>query len=295
MNFKNVESWKHFIKNKSIELGVEPHELQQAFLLECFAKKIAASKYKDDLVFKGGFIMSSIIGIDTRSTRDIDLTWKSNNYSTEEIEEIIKNLNKIDIGISINFEIKNIKESSKPNGSTGFQVTLNGTYETMWLSMKLDISNGTLVYPDAIQYKIKSNFDNQLIEVKSYSIENIIAEKFETILDRGETNGRMRDFFDIYMIQKIGYEVNRRVLCDTLSKVSIDRGTSEELYNCKNILKQIEHSDYFKTYWNDYCNIQSKANEIDLNDLFTCLYEIGNEFELYLYKIRSNQIMSRFR
>lgn len=154
--------------------------------------------------------MSSIIGVDTRSTRDIDLTWKSIDYSVNEIITIINELNEVNIGIPIYFKIQRVKENIKIEGRSSYQIILKANYEKVNLNLKLDISNGTLIYPEAIEYSIKSNFSDEYIDVKSYSIENIIAEKFETILSCGEFNGRMRDYFDLYMIKEIGYEYNEK-------------------------------------------------------------------------------------
>ncbi|MEG0077881.1 nucleotidyl transferase AbiEii/AbiGii toxin family protein [Anaerorhabdus sp.] len=282
MEFKNVDSWKQYIKRKSTQLGVTPHELQQIFLLECFAKKISKSKYRENFIFKGGFIMSSIIGVDTRSTRDIDLTWKSIDYSIDEITTIMNEVNETNIGIPIFFTIQRIKKNIKENASSSYQISLKAIYDTVTFDLKLDVTNGTLVYPDAIEYPIKSNFSEEYINVKSYAIENIIAEKLETVLSRGEYNGRMRDYFDLYMIEKIGYEYNKELLFETIIKVSKSRGTVDTIYKSIENIEKIQNSEQFKLFWGEYCNIQIKAKDIDMNHMFDFLYRLCASCKEYL-------------
>ncbi|MEG0240238.1 nucleotidyl transferase AbiEii/AbiGii toxin family protein [Anaerorhabdus sp.] len=282
MEFKNVDSWKQYIKRKSTQLGVTPHELQQIFLLECFAKKISKSKYRENFIFKGGFIMSSIIGVDTRSTRDIDLTWKSIDYSIDEITTIMNEVNEINIGIPIFFTIQRIKKNIKENASSSYQISLKAIYDTVTFDLKLDVTNGTLVYPDAIEYPIKSNFSEEYINVKSYAIENIIAEKLETVLSRGEYNGRMRDYFDLYMIEKIGYEYNKELLFETIIKVSKSRGTVDTIYKSIENIEKIQNSEQFKLFWGEYCNIQIRAKDINMNHMFDFLYHLCASCKEYL-------------
>lgn len=115
----------------------------------------------------------------------------------------------------------------------------------------------------------------EYIDVKSYSIENIIAEKFETILSRGEFNGRMRDYFDLYMIKEIGYEYNEKLLYETILKVAKYRGTLEAVFNALERIEIIQNSKQFILFWNEYCKLQSKARDINIKCMF--------EFLRYLY------------
>lgn len=226
--------------------------------------------------------MSSIIGVDTRSTRDIDLTWKSIDYSIDEITTIMNEVNETNIGIPIFFTIQRIKKNIKENASSSYQISLKAIYDTVTFDLKLDVTNGTLVYPDAIEYPIKSNFSEEYINVKSYAIENIIAEKLETVLSRGEYNGRMRDYFDLYMIEKIGYEYNKELLFETIIKVSKSRGTVDTIYKSIENIEKIQNSEQFKLFWGEYCNIQIRAKDINMNHMFDFLYHLCASCKEYL-------------
>lgn len=74
---------------------------------------------------------------------------------------------------------------------------MNAIRENTWIKIKIDISNNTLIFPNALNSKLNSLFSLKTLSLMTYPIENIIAEKYETTLDRGEHNTRMRDLFDI--------------------------------------------------------------------------------------------------
>ena len=76
MIFKNAMSYKAKIKQLAKEKGVSAQQVQQNYLIEIFLEKIAASKYKDNFIIKGGYLIGSLIGLDLRATMDLDATIK---------------------------------------------------------------------------------------------------------------------------------------------------------------------------------------------------------------------------
>lgn len=186
--------------------------MQQRYILEEFARKISKSKHKSSIVLKGGFVVSALLGIDERKTRDIDFTYNSTIYSIDKTRCIIEDICNTDADSFFKYEIASISEEQLDDHYSGYSCVLDAINGKAKLHLKLDISNNTLIYPNGIETKVHSFIDNDNIDVLSYPIENIIAEKYETTLDRGEFNSRIRDLFDVHFL----YQENHHLIDDEL-------------------------------------------------------------------------------
>lgn len=264
-----MDSWKTKMKNRAAEKKIEVTDMQQRYILEEFASKISHSEHKDNFVLKGGFVVSNLLGIDWRTTRDIDMTFKSTIYSEDEIRKILLDVINVNDDSFFQYEIENIKEGQADDGYSGFTVTINAIHGKTKLPLKLDISNNTLIYPKAIESTFKSIFDDKEIQVMSYSIENIIAEKFETTLDRGEYNTRMRDLFDIaFLMESQKHLIDNTLLAECILKVSEERHTIENLNDFDEIIRELELSDIFNKNFDAYKNHTYPGIELTLKDIF---------------------------
>lgn len=189
MSRKKIDSWKSEMRKYSKKYNLDIQEIYQRFILEEFARLISESDYNDQFILKGGFVVSTLLGFETRMTRDIDLTYKSIIYNKNEIKNIIDNIINSPYENIFSYSISNIKKAQEDDEYSGYIVTLEATLENTRFNLKLDVANNSLVYPEAIQNNLKSLFYDLDINLFTYHIENIIAEKFETTLDRGEFNG----------------------------------------------------------------------------------------------------------
>lgn len=253
MSFRNVAAWKAAMKKYAKQNNVSVTDMQQRYILDEFASKIADSPYRDYLILKGGFIVSNLLGIDSRTTKDIDLTFNSTIYSKDQIQDILIDIVNVSNDSFFKFEIESIDEGQVDDGYNGFTVMLNAVHEKTNLKMKLDISNNTLIYPRAIQFSFENKFTGEEIGVMSYCVENIIAEKFETTLDRGEYNTRMRDLFDIVMLMDTQkHLLAPQLLSECIIEVSKERGTLENLYNFEALLSDLISSPIFNKTFENY-------------------------------------------
>lgn len=189
MSRKKIDSWKSEMRKYSKKYNLDIQEIYQRFILEEFARLISESDYNNQFILKGGFVVSTLLGFETRMTRDIDLTYKSIIYNKNEIKNIIDNIINSPYENIFSYSISNIKKAQEDDEYSGYIVTLEATLENTRFNLKLDVANNSLVYPEAIQNNLKSLFYDLDINLFTYHIENIIAEKFETTLDRGEFNG----------------------------------------------------------------------------------------------------------
>lgn len=177
MEFRNIDNWKTIIKKVAAKNNVSVVDVQQRFILEEFASKIGKSEYRNSLMLKGEFVVSNLLGINNRTTRDIDLTFHSTIYSEQEIKDILNNVLSVDDNSFFYYELASLRMAQVDDHYSGFTASINAVHGKMKLTLKLDISNNTLIYPGVVSNFFESMFDNECINIMSYQIENIIAEK----------------------------------------------------------------------------------------------------------------------
>lgn len=269
MKYKNIDSWKISIKKIAKERNLDVQDVQQRFVLEEFALKIGVSDHKDILVLKGGFIVSTILGLDTRTTRDIDVTYRSSNYSQDDLIRILNDIVNTEIDTMFDYHLESIDTAQQDDNYTGIIAWFVAKQGKTEIKFKLDISNNTLIYPNALSISLKSLFSDKPIKLMTYPIENIIAEKIETTLDRGEFNGRMRDLVDIYLLMG-NYEflIDRKLLANTIVEVSRDRGTLANLKEFSEIIQTLSNSKIFNTHFSAYIEDNYTDTNITLEQVF---------------------------
>ena len=242
---------------------------------------ISHSDYKEKFVIKGGFVVSTILGFETRMTRDIDLTYNTTIYSEKEMENIINNIVSSPYNSIFNYTIINIKKSQKDDIYPAYIITIEARLDSAKFDLKLDVANNTLINPKAIENNLISLFSDEKINVYTYQLENIIAEKFETTLDRGEFNGRIRDLFDIYFLfTKNNSLIDKNILTTSILAVSDDRGTLGNLENYTTIRGNLINSNIFNQNFIKYRNIQYPDSNLNLTDImivFDNIYQLVKE------------------
>lgn len=275
MTKRNIDSWKHEMRLFSGKNNLDIQEVYLRFILEEFAKLISHSIYREQLILKGGFVVSTILGFETRMTRDIDLTYKSIIYNENEIKVIINNIINTPYESIFKYSISNIKKAQEDDEYSGYIITLDAILENTKFNLKLDVSNNTLIYPEAIQSNLQSLFNEEDIPLYTYRIENIIAEKFETTLDRGEFNGRIRDLFDVYFLMtRYTHIIAQNILTDSILAVSQDRKTLNNLDLYDDIKHNLLNSKIFNQNFMKYKNLQYPKYDISLKDIFKIFDDI---------------------
>jgi len=283
MKYSNVDQWKSRMRVLAKEKGIDVQQMQQRYVLEEFARKIGKSKYKDSIVFKGGFVVSALLGIDERKTRDIDFTFSSTIYSIGQIEEVLKEIVSTEIDAFFDYEIVCISEEQLDDYYSGFSCMITAVREKTRLYLKVNVSNNTLIYPESIEMQLHSFIDEETIDVMTYPIENIIAEKYETTLDRGIFNSRMRDLFDIYYLFTNNHHlIDDTLLVKTIIAVSNDRNTYSNLLDVDEILKELLESRIFRANFESYKRNNYVYKEETLEDIFYVFRKINDLIQLEL-------------
>lgn len=263
---------KDKLKNIAIKRNIDFNTLLRLYMYDRFIERLAVSKYRDNFILKGGFYLSTLFGLESRFTKDIDTAIKDANFTKENVEKMIKSIIAIDIndGALISFiEIDNIREEDQYGG---FRATLNVKVDSIRENFQIDIATGDPITPKPIVYKYRPILGESFVNVWSYNIETVIAEKLETILRRAEANSRIRDYYDIYLIYTKGWN---HVKIDDLRK-AIDKTFEKRNYtgDIEEAITILKNSEIIKNRWNLYKKKYEYANDIDYEEIMKCVEEI---------------------
>lgn len=191
---------KNIISKKAKGNNTLSIQYYQMFFFEQILMRIANSKYKHNIILKGGLLLSSIIGEDLRTTKDMDATLKSIPLDKKTIEHIFNEILNIDLDDDISFEILDIRDIRKEDEYGGFQLNVLAKLEKVRVNLFIELTTGDIITPKEINYKYRSKFDEKIINIMAYTIETVIAEKFHALISRGTDNTRMKDYYDLFML-----------------------------------------------------------------------------------------------
>lgn len=150
----------------------------------------------------------------------------------------------------------------------------------MNIPMKIDITTGDKITPRQIDYGYKFMFEEKNVLVKAYTLETILAEKYETVLRRNIGNTRARDFYDLYILMKIKKnEIRWNILKEAVLATSEKRGSLEELKEYREIIEEMRKSDFLRRIWTRYTEENTYSEGIDFEDTLNIILEIGMALE----------------
>ena len=271
---------KDLVRNLSKKKSADAQILMRNYMMERFLERISLSEYKNQFILKGGMLVAAMVGLDARATMDLDATIKGTNVSVEDVEMIISKIISIPLNDGVLFRIKRISEIMEEADYPGVRVSMETKFDGVITPLKIDISTGDIITPREIKYNFNLMFENRTIEVWAYNLETVLAEKLETVISRNVTNTRMRDFYDIYILQKLhGKQLKKQVLWNALVATARKRGTLEQINSGdrREIFDEIEISSVMENLWKAYQKNYSYAVDIS--------WHIVMESVRYLYQI----------
>ena len=277
----NIMQLKAKIKNISKEKNISAQLVLQNYMMERFIERIALSDFQDQMIIKGGLLISSIVGLDSRATMDIDMTLKGKPVNEVFILDYINEISRININDEVKFDVVSITEIREMDDYFGFRVSLIAGIGTMKIPLKIDITTGDKIIPSEISYEYPLMFENRSIKIKAYNLETILSEKIETIISRGNQNTRMRDFYDVYILLKLkSKNIDYNILRLAIEKTSQKRDSLNLLLNYKEIISNIENNNEMLVRWENYRNSFNYARTIDFNEICKLLTEILEKIDI---------------
>jgi predicted nucleotidyltransferase component of viral defense system len=252
---------KALVRNLSNAKNVEAEIILRNFMLERFLERISVSDYKNNFILKGGMLIAAMVGIDTRTTMDLDATIKGQHLSETQITEIIQGVLAVPVDDNIQFAFRGIEEIREEANYPGYRVSIGAVLDKTRQILHIDITTGDFVTPREIEYSFRLMFEDRSISILAYNLETVLAEKFETIITRGLTNTRMRDFYDIYILTKT-QKIDMETFSAALDKTAQRRNTSDQVAEAGVIIEQLEISQILKDLWGRYQKKYSYAVDV---------------------------------
>ena len=261
---------KNYAKSKSIAAQV----VLQNYMFERFLARLSMSDYREKFVVKGGMLIAAIVGLDTRSTMDLDTTLRNLPLTEEKVMEAVENICKITLGDDVIFEVKSIAPIRKDDRYGGFCVRLDAIYDTIVTPLSIDVSTGDVITPEAVEYEFSGILDEEIrIKMWGYNIESVMAEKVETILSRGIFNTRPRDFYDVYILGTT-QRYDKKIFLKALEATAIHRGSREQIIDKTGIIEKLSASEELIQMWEKYRKKFSYASEIQYADVMDVLIKM---------------------
>lgn len=265
----NSMQLKDKLKNISNEKNIDFNTLLRLYMYDRFIERLSLSKYRDNFILKGGFYLSTLFGVENRTTMDIDTAFKNANFNEETIVKMMKEIVAIYVNDNAKVSCLGISPIRDEDEYGGFRVDIQVELDNIREMFHIDIATGDPITPKEIRYKYLLLLEDRYVELWAYNIETVLAEKLETILNRVELNGRMRDYYDIYLI----YTKDWKNINKDHFRKAIDKTFTKREYNGNplEILEVIKNSVLLKQRWNIYQKKYNYSKDIDFDDIMDCL------------------------
>lgn len=277
------------LKNKAKETGKSFQLHLQLFCQEEFLRRLAASRYAENLVLKGGLFIYTLTNFESRATVDIDFLLRQFPGTIEDIKRMVDEIIAVDSGNDfITFSSRGFETISPQRKYTGVSFQLVGQIKNTRTPFDVDFGVGDVIVPNSHKRTIPVQLDGfEVPEVLTYSLESTIAEKFDALLQRLELTSRMKDIYDIYYLSSM-FDFDGRALQQAVFETLQNRGTAYEWDSFDRVIALAENKD-IQVRWRQYLR-RLKMPELVLDDVMHSIdaflrpvwNAIINEQELFL-------------
>ncbi|BDZ31423.1 nucleotidyl transferase AbiEii/AbiGii toxin family protein [Lactiplantibacillus sp. WILCCON 0030] len=252
-NSSREQGVKDKLKVKRDETNVDYNILLKKYFIDEFLRLLSKSTYRTKFIWKGGFVLSAITGVEKRTTVDLDTMLQGVTVDKASLTDIVNQIIGLSDPVGCQYVLKSIEPIQEKNAYQGLRIDLQGKLGQMQDNFHLDIATGEKLIPSAMSWNYQPLIGNK-IGISIYRPERILAEKIQTILTRSIANTRMKDFFDIYLISHlaIAIEIEPALLAEAIQAVMLERGTADLLVEWRMILDIIAQDSLMHRRWIDY-------------------------------------------
>lgn len=259
----NKNSLQERINRISKEKSIHANYVLKNYFFDCFIERLSKSDYSKKFIFKGGFFLSTKLGLENRATIDIDFLAYQTSIEKRNIEKIIKEIIVIDNDDNVSFQLCEISDIRKEDIYGGYNVILEARLENIKDRVSIDIATGDPITPCASSFKYYTLIDNEELDFMSYNFETILAEKIQTIIVRGVLNSRCKDFYDVYIINKLKWnEIDINQLRKAFNNTCNYRHTLFTKEEIELTIKSLKESKEMNLRWNAYAKKNSFAKGV---------------------------------
>ncbi len=267
MRMKNAMQLKAHVNNMAKEAGIPTQALMQSYLLERLLERLSRSTWRDNIVIKGGVLISSLVGVSSRTTMDLDTTVRGFALTHDSAEKVFRDIMAVKVDDDWEFELDRIEDIRETDDYPGIRVHLKGSYPPMLVPLTVDVTTGDRITPDAVEYSYPLLFGEGEISLMAYPIETVLAEKLETVVSRGVANTRLRDFYDIYVLLGVKRnEINMEILRNALASTCEKRSSQAAIARWADTLDDVAGDAAMLEQWAKYVRKNPYAKGIALQD-----------------------------
>ena len=278
---KTARQLKDLIRNLSKDKSADAQILMRNYMMERFLERISLSEYRDKFILKGGMLVAAMVGLDARSTMDIDATVKGATVGIEDVENMIASIISVLVDDGVGFRVKRISEIMDEAEYPGIRVSMETEFDGVITPLKIDISTGDAITPREVRYSFKLMLEDRSIEIWAYNLETVLAEKLETVVSRATANTRMRDFYDLHILSQLH---DRSIVPTDLRAALIatakKRGTEKYLADAPAAFDEVEADPNMEKLWRAYQKKFSYAADLSWHTVMESirsLYELARE------------------
>ncbi|WP_440443978.1 nucleotidyl transferase AbiEii/AbiGii toxin family protein [Phascolarctobacterium sp.] len=254
------------LKNKAKESG-KPFQLHlQLFCQEEFLRRLAASRYAENLVLKGGLFIYTLTNFESRATVDIDFLLRQFSGTIENIKRMVDEIIAVDSGNDfITFSSRGFEMISPQRKYKGVSFQLVGQIKNTRTPFDVDFGVGDVIVPTSHKRTIPVQLDGfDVPEVLTYSLESTIAEKLDALLQRLELTSRMKDIYDIYYLSSM-FDFDGMALQQAIFETLQNRGTAYERDSFDRVIALADNKN-IQVRWRQYLR-RLKMPELALDDV----------------------------
>lgn len=275
MKTRNAMQLKALINNRAKAAGVSPQLMLQNYMLERLIDRISRSPWRDSIIVKGGMLIGSLIGVDRRTTKDLDATIRGFSLTHEKAWEVFGAICSIDVEDDLAFELLRVEDIREVDEYPGIRVFLRARYEPLAVPLSVDVTTGDKITPDAVVYEYPLVFDEGSVRIMAYPLETVLAEKIETVLARNVATTRIRDFYDVYELWRIkGDSVDLDVLGEALEATCEKRSSSDAVNRWEEVLVMMRGDSGLERQWKKYASKHSYVGELSLGETLDAVREV---------------------
>ena len=282
----NSAKLKNIISKKANGNSDISQKFYQLFYFERILERISKSIYKGQIILKGGLLLTSIIGNDERTTKDMDATLKGIPLTKNNVEKIFEEILNINLDDDVSFQIISIKDIRLENEYGGFRLNILSKLDNNKTYITVELTTGDIITPKEMKYNYKSIFEDKKIPIISYTLETVLAEKFQTIITRSLFNTRLKDFYDIYiLINTKTNELNKDNLIKAIKNTFAKRETIFNLDQINEIIDNLIDDSNMNNLWIEYVSKNPYAKGVEFKDTINAIKKIIKILETELVEV----------
>lgn len=266
---KTSRQLKDKVRNMARGDSAKAQLLIRNYGMERFLERVSLSEHRDNFILKGGMLVSAMVGLENRATMDIDTSIRNMPLDTIAAKAMVEEIIAVPVDDNIRFEINDFGTIMDDAEYSGVRISLNAFLDATRIPLKIDISTGDAITPAAVIYQYKLMFEERYITLWAYNLETVLAEKIETVLSRSVLNTRLRDFYDLYVLQDTGLEIDKATLAAGLTATARKRGSEQVLVLYERTLDEIRISPLMREQWKRYQEKNNYAAGIVWDDVIS--------------------------